>query len=979
MANTKIPSELIADSSITAAKLADGTITTADIADSNVTTAKIADSNVTTAKIGDAQVTTAKITDANVTTGKIADDAVTTAKMASNSVTSDTIASGITLAGTTNTGALSVTGNITTAEDVNATYTLGRYSSGVAYSLLRASANATGLEIRTNAGNAMGRFLNNGTVQLFNNGTSVLTTDSAGINIPGTLDAGTINVTGTVDGIDIAARDAVLTSTTTTAGAALPKAGGTMTGGLSIRGFNGPVLKLGSSGTADPRIDFEDQNSTNLGAGIFLDQDADTLRILRTVSGSATDGIAINASGKVGIGTAAPSKILEVSGPGGGGGTIMRLNQENGSGASGPTMDFGYSGQAWRVGANVYATGDFVIYDTNATTKMIMIKGDGKVGIGTTSPDAHLDISAAAGTTGSNAPTLRLTNSSNVDYTVGSPIGALEYYHSESSGAAFPGVAASIKAVVEVTHGHQVGLAFSTANVDTAATERMRISTSGNVGIGTDDPTAHLEISAGGPTLILNANTQATNKKKIRLAASQYTAGDFNIQQMNDNGTTIALAALTVINGGRVGIGKTSPTGSLHVNTKDSDGADVHVVVQNTTANRIAGYKIQDESGNTGVNLLYDNGSNAATLESPIGALTLNVAGVTTLISGQANLGTLQLSSQAATYQLTGGNNIGYLGYKTGGYHRWFGSDGVEDMRLDAAGNLMVGTTQNIANTDANDGGASAAFFGMSASHTGTGVHISSRRASPLVLNRMAADGGIITFNKAGATLGEIGVATNLNIGSGATRIWFKDDTKSLRPISTAIGNGSDGLISIGEASGGRFKDLHLAGDANIEHLNTTHGLYDLVSSNPSGFAASAAADTWHEITDVNWNGYHTADHVHDHFCIGLFWTSGVTANGYNHRIRIYVPNFSSNVNNPYRPTPANGSYCSTHRDYDGSPSALIFASHHTGMNASGNFKFDARFTNQSTSTGNVPLRLQVKTNTPPASGTSVTMKVWRL
>ena len=101
MANTKIPSELIADSSITAAKLADGTITTADIADSNVTTAKIADSNVTTAKIGDAQVTTAKITDANVTTVKIADDAVTTAKMASNSVTSDTIASGITLAGNT--------------------------------------------------------------------------------------------------------------------------------------------------------------------------------------------------------------------------------------------------------------------------------------------------------------------------------------------------------------------------------------------------------------------------------------------------------------------------------------------------------------------------------------------------------------------------------------------------------------------------------------------------------------------------------------------------------------------------------------------------------------------------------------------------------------------------------------------------------------------------------------------------------------
>jgi len=101
MANTKIPSELIADSAITATHLSDGTISPADIAVNAITTAKIADSNITTAKLNDDAVTTAKITDANVTTAKIADDAVTTAKMADNSVTSDTIASGITLAGTT--------------------------------------------------------------------------------------------------------------------------------------------------------------------------------------------------------------------------------------------------------------------------------------------------------------------------------------------------------------------------------------------------------------------------------------------------------------------------------------------------------------------------------------------------------------------------------------------------------------------------------------------------------------------------------------------------------------------------------------------------------------------------------------------------------------------------------------------------------------------------------------------------------------
>ena len=123
---------------------------------------------------------------------------------------------------------------------------------------------------------------------------------------------GTLN---TLNELAAALGDDANYSTTTTAAIAakLPLAGGTMTGGLSIRGFNGPVLKIGSSGSADPRIDFEDQNSTNLGAGIFLDQDQDMLRILRTVSGSATDGIAINASGNVGIGTTSPSSILDIN------------------------------------------------------------------------------------------------------------------------------------------------------------------------------------------------------------------------------------------------------------------------------------------------------------------------------------------------------------------------------------------------------------------------------------------------------------------------------------------------------------------------------------------------------------------------------------------------------------------------------------------------------------------------------------------
>ena len=50
----------------------------------------------------------------------------------------------------------------------------------------------------------------------------------------GTMTGNLVMGTNLVDGIDISARDAVLTSTTTTAGAALPKAGGTITGTVTV-------------------------------------------------------------------------------------------------------------------------------------------------------------------------------------------------------------------------------------------------------------------------------------------------------------------------------------------------------------------------------------------------------------------------------------------------------------------------------------------------------------------------------------------------------------------------------------------------------------------------------------------------------------------------------------------------------------------------------------------------------------------------
>ena len=72
---------------------------------------------------------------------------------------------------------------------------------------------------------------------------AVIEDNSTNANIAGNLTLG-----GTVDGVDIAARDAVLTSTTTTANAALPKAGGTMSGNLVLSGAN---ITMSGSETVD--------------------------------------------------------------------------------------------------------------------------------------------------------------------------------------------------------------------------------------------------------------------------------------------------------------------------------------------------------------------------------------------------------------------------------------------------------------------------------------------------------------------------------------------------------------------------------------------------------------------------------------------------------------------------------------------------------------------------------------------------------
>ena len=91
------------------------------------------------------------------------------------------------------------------------------------------TANSLILVSGTSVSATRGVALGSNALEFLDNNASATTITANTLNVKGN-----IAVTGTVDGVDIASRDSTLTSTTTTANNALPKAGGTMTGTLQI-------------------------------------------------------------------------------------------------------------------------------------------------------------------------------------------------------------------------------------------------------------------------------------------------------------------------------------------------------------------------------------------------------------------------------------------------------------------------------------------------------------------------------------------------------------------------------------------------------------------------------------------------------------------------------------------------------------------------------------------------------------------------
>ena len=494
--------------------------------------------------------------------------------------------------------------------------------------------------------------------------------------------------------------------------------------------------------TADTHFTSSDSNATLSTSG-----SSGTIRFRPNGSSSTTGQVTVLSSGNVGIGTDSPSRTLHIKDAVAG----IRLEDSDGTSYGEIIYNEGSNGLLIRSDENNADSGSNIIFEVDGGEKA-RIDSSGKVGIGETSPDSKLHVNAG----GSDM----VAKFESTD--------AGSYINIVDSGSG--------------TYGAMIGAISDDIVLSPNNVEAMRIDSSGRVGIGTSSVIGKLHANdSGGATLTLTRTSGATsgNLGKIRFGNTNVDSDLASIVAIQDGATNnSALTFGTQTSGyaveermrinssGNVGIGTDSPATKLMLE-HNNDGAVGGTI------------RIKDRDSQQSANQL----TGAIEFESE--DATIPTSGVSTAI-------------KAFAASSTGGS---YLTISTTDVST---STLDERMRIDSAGNLLVGTTDsspfnNSANTSADNG--------IALGNAGN-VYAARYNFSPLDLNRTGSDGDIIALRKSGAIVGSISVTSSATTYNTSSDARLKDVTgeargleviNELNPVAynwKADGKADEGLIA---------------------------------------------------------------------------------------------------------------------------------------------------------------------------------------
>ena len=527
----------------------------------------------------------------------------------------------------------------------------------------------------------------------------------------------------------------------------------------------------------------------------------------------------INTGHNLGIGTSSPSQELHVVSSGTAATRIQGAGSANYLDVFHSASSFGL----WGTG------GQFLQLVTNNTERM-RITSSGRVGIGTSNPSVPLHV------IGDIATNTRVAADTINGYTGGST-------------------------PLTIQTGGAQNVILGTNN-----TERMRISSAGNVGIGTTSPDAALEVNSGGGIHLSDHAVGRTLIIKPSLTGSihEFTSDNTSAGYSFSNNSS---ELMRIDNAGRVGIGTSSPSADLHVagngRFDNSASTPVRLHINNSGSNDYASIYADTATAYKNLVLNPSGGNVGIGTSSPSAQVHLSKAGGTLI-----KLGTSQNTSEIEVREVGAANNLvfssnnsvdhlviddaGRVGIGTsspssklhivgstssertliiedtfgndvqiqasvsgGNASMVFKTEDAERMRIDSSGNWMLGTTNSNVYTSSTENGLYV---------TSTGQIRNSVGAVAAYLNRTGSDGTIAEFRKDGTTVGSIGNATGTLVvgspdGSGS---YLRFGSNNINP-TTSAGALRDAAIDLGK-TGGRFKDLHLSGTAYAGVLNLKDG-----------------------------------------------------------------------------------------------------------------------------------------------------------